>query len=84
MADGIIFGLPTFMGGIAGKYKLFLEEMAYRGYSQQQKLVNKMATSIANKSKLIDASNIKTTISFSLHFTEAVKHWSQPPCPPVT
>ena len=142
MADGIIFGSPTFMGGIAGKYKLFLEEMAYRGYWQQQKLVNKMAagftvatyasgdklntlinlaihaaqygmiwvnncgigskvandpeqrnkdgawlglmaTSIADKSKLIDASDIKTAISFGLRFAKAVKRWSQPPLPPV-
>jgi len=42
-ADVIIFGSPTFMGGVSGKYKLFLDETSYRGYWTEQKFVDKMA-----------------------------------------
>lgn len=42
-ADAIIFGSPTFMGGVAGKYKLFLDETAYRGFWTERKFVDKMA-----------------------------------------
>ncbi len=42
-ADGIIFGSPTFMGGVAGQFKLFLDEFSYRGLWTEQKLVDKLA-----------------------------------------
>jgi NAD(P)H dehydrogenase (quinone) len=42
-ADGIIFGSPTFMGGVAGEYKLFMDESAYRGFWTGGVLVDKMA-----------------------------------------
>lgn len=43
-ADGIIFGSPTFMGGVAGQFKLFLDEFSYRGLWTEQKLVDKLAS----------------------------------------
>lgn len=42
-ADGIILGAPTFMGGIAGQFKVFLDEFSYRGLWTEQKLVDKLA-----------------------------------------
>jgi NAD(P)H dehydrogenase (quinone) len=42
-ADGLLFGSPTFMGSVAGEYKLFLDQTARRGLWTQQKLVDKMA-----------------------------------------
>ena len=42
-ADGIIFGTPTYMGSVAGPYKVFLEETAYRGFWTGQKFADKMA-----------------------------------------
>ena len=43
LADGIIFGSPTFMGGVAGQFKLFLDEFSYKGLWTEQKLVDKVA-----------------------------------------
>ncbi len=42
-ADGVIFGSPTFMGGVAGQYKIFLDELSYKGFWTGEKLVDKMA-----------------------------------------
>lgn len=42
-ADGIIFGSPTFMGGVAGQYKVFLDNLSYKGFWTGEKMVDKMA-----------------------------------------
>lgn len=42
-ADGIILGSPTFMGGVAGQFKLFLDEFSNRGLWTEQKFIDKMA-----------------------------------------
>lgn len=42
-ADGIIFGSPTFMGGVAGQFKLFLDEFSWRGLWTDQHLVDRVA-----------------------------------------
>lgn len=42
-AEGIIFGSPTFMGGVSGQYKMFLDESSYRGFWVKQKLLDKLA-----------------------------------------
>lgn len=43
MAAGIILGSPTYMGGVSGQFKLFLDESSSRGFWVNQLLVNKMA-----------------------------------------
>lgn len=42
-ADGVILGSPTYMGGVAGAFKIFLDESSYRGFWVKQRLMNKMA-----------------------------------------
>ncbi len=42
-AEGIILGSPTYMGGVAGAFKTFLDESSYRGFWVKQLLVDKMA-----------------------------------------
>ncbi len=42
-ADGIIFGSPTFMGGLAGEFKLFLDESSYRRFWTKEIFKDKMA-----------------------------------------
>lgn len=129
---GIIFGTPTFMGSVAGPYKVFLEETAYRGFWTGQKLMDKlaagftvatypsgdklstiiqlfifaaqhgmiwvnnrglisansadinscgswaglMATSVRDKSRMIEESDISDAMLFGKRFADAVKRWN--------
>lgn len=43
VASGVIFGTPTYMGGPAGQFKLFLDETAYRRFWCNQVFVDKLA-----------------------------------------
>ena len=42
-AKGIILGSPTYLGGLAGQFKLFLDQSSKKGLWVQQLLVDKLA-----------------------------------------
>lgn len=42
-ADGLIFGAPTFMGSLAGEFKLFLDQSSSRGLWTKKVFINKLA-----------------------------------------
>ena len=42
-AEGIIFGSPTYMGGVAGAFKVFLDDASYQGFWVEQVFADKMA-----------------------------------------
>ena len=42
-ASGIILGSPTYMGGVAGEFKVFLDESSRRGFWINQLFADKMA-----------------------------------------
>jgi NAD(P)H dehydrogenase (quinone) len=135
-AKGIIWGSPTYMGSVAGEFKLFIDDLSDRGFWTEQKLMDKMAagftvatypsgdklntliqlsifsaqhgmiwvnhngtgsqvendpdnknqwgswlglsaTSISDKSKLIDASDLKTAECFGERFARCTARWTQ-------
>ena len=42
-AKGIMLGSPTYLGGVAGQFKLFLDQTSQKGFWRNQMLVDKMA-----------------------------------------
>jgi NAD(P)H dehydrogenase (quinone) len=135
-AKGIIWGTPTFMGGVAGQFKMFMDRLSENNFWTEQKLADKMAagftvatypsgdklntliqlsifsaqhgmiwvnncgvgskvagdsenknqwgswlglsaTSIPDRSKLIDESDLKTAFYFGKRFAECTLRWNK-------
>lgn len=62
-ADAIIFGCPTYMGSVSGKFKLFMDDTSEAWYQQRWK--NKIAAAFTNSTAL-SGDKLNTLIQISL------------------